>query len=79
MFGHHWLRYWSFSPPLESIWIFTNRMRINRIFKLHTRLEKFNDIELNILIYNRKFIYARLLIGRGLNEKLWLHMTNGHI
>ena len=44
MFGHHWLRYWSFSPPLESIWIFANRMCINRIFKLHTRLEKFNQI-----------------------------------
>jgi len=49
------------------------------MIKLRARLEKFNDIELNILIYHRKFIYARLLIGRGLNEKLWLHMTNGHI
>jgi hypothetical protein len=44
MFGHHWLRYWPCSPPLESIWIFANRMCINRIFKLHTRLEKFNQV-----------------------------------
>ena len=49
------------------------------MIKLRARLEKFNDIELNILIYHRKFICAQLLIGRGLNEKLWLHMTNGHI
>jgi hypothetical protein len=49
------------------------------MIKLRARLEKFNNIELNILIYHRKLIYKRLLIGRGLNEKLWLHMTNGHI
>jgi len=49
------------------------------MIKLHARLEKFNDIELKLLIYHLKFIYKRLLIGRGLNEKLWLHMTNGHI
>ena len=49
------------------------------MIKLHARLEKFNYNELNLLIYHRKFIYERLPIGRGLNEKLWLHMTNGHI
>jgi hypothetical protein len=42
-------------------------------------LKKFNKNELNILIYSCKFIYERLPIGRGLNEKLWLHMPNGHI
>ena len=49
------------------------------MIKLRARLEKFNDIELNILIYHFKLIYARLPTGRGLNEKLWSHMTNGHI
>ena len=51
----------------------------NYMIKLRARLEKFNDIELNALIYHRKFIYERLPMGRELNIKLWLHMTNGHI
>ena len=49
------------------------------MIKLRARLENINDIELNTLIYHRKFIYKRLLIGRGLNEKLWLHMSIGRI
>ena len=49
------------------------------MIKLRARLEKFNDNELNILIYHRKFIYAGLPTGKGLNIKSCLHMTNGHI
>ena len=49
------------------------------MIKLRARLENINDIELNTLIYHRKFIYKRLPIGIGLNEKLWSYMTTGHI
>jgi len=49
------------------------------MYKLHARLEKIDYNELNILIYNRKSIYERLPMGRGLNEKLWSYMTNGHM